>query len=163
MNIRETFTYFKFLRADTATNVAGLLAESNTGTTVDRQGYDSLTFVINLTDSSTAAVPGTSYWYVRMEHTDASVLGAGPSDFAVCASIDMIRAASGAVTSGIVPIVVSTYSGVPMLLGYRGNKQYVRLHISTVGSMIAGSTHVTILSMKGHAENWPVTVPNLDA
>jgi hypothetical protein len=162
MNIRETFTYFKFLRADPVTNVAGILTESNTGVTVDRQGYDSLTFIVNLTDTSTAAVPGTSYWYVRMEHADVSAAGTIGA-YEVCGSIDMIRAASGAVTSGIVPIVASTYSGVPMILGYRGNKQFVRLNISTVGSMIAGSTHATILSMKGHAENWPVTVPNLDA
>ena len=161
MNIRETFTYFKFARVD-GCGIAGLTAESNTGVTVDRQGYDSLTFVVNMTDTSTAAAPGPSYWYVRMQHADVSAAGTIDS-YVDCAAIDMIRMASGTVTSGIVAITASTYSGVPFMLGYRGNKQFVRLNISTVGSMIAGSTHITITSMKGHAENWPVTIPNLDA
>jgi len=161
MNIRETFTYFKFARVD-GCGVAGLTAESNTGVTVDRQGYDSLTFIVNMTDTSTAAVPATSYWYARVEHADVSAAGTIGA-YEVCGSIDLIRMASGACTSGIVPITASTYSGVPFMIGYRGNKQFVRVNISTVGSMIAGSTHITITSMKGHAENWPVTIPNLDA
>lgn len=163
MNIRESFSYFNMLPAcDGAAN--GLLAASNTGADINRQGYDSLTFNINIRAMSTAAAPATSYWYVRMQHTDASALGVGPSDYADCASIDAIRMNSLIMTSGIFILNASTMSGTIQKLGYRGNKQYVRVLISTTGAMAAAASGVIhIEAQLGHAENWPVTVPNLDA
>lgn len=163
MNIRETFTYFSMLRADSGV-AAGLLGASNTGTAIDRQGYDSLTFNVHMIATSTATDPAVSYWYVRLEHTDASALGLGPSDYATCGSIDLIRVASGAITSGIIAINASTYSGAVYKIGYRGNKQYVRCLISTTGAMASSVSGVMIIEAQlGHAENWPITTPNLDA
>ena len=163
MNIRETFTYFSMARADGA-GTNGLLATSNTGATINRQGYDSLTFNVHLIATSTAAVVATSYWYVRVQHTDASALGAGPSDYADVASIDLIVPLSATLVSGAAyPINASTYSGGVMKIGYRGNKQYVRMNISTTGAFTATSGYGIIEAQLGHAENWPVTVPNLDA
>ena len=162
MNIRETFTYFSMSRADGA-GANGALSASNTGATINRQGYDSLTFNVNLIATSTVVAPTTSYWYVRIQHTDASALGNGPSDFADVTALDLIVPASATLVSGAAyPINASTYSGAIMKIGYRGNKQYVRMNISTTGAM-AGSGVATIEAMLGHAENWPVTVPNLDA
>lgn len=163
MNIRETFSYFSLLPAcNGAAN--GLLAASNTGADIDRRGYDSLTFHINIRAMSTAVAPATSYWYVRMQHTDASALGLGPSDYADCASIDAIRMNSLAMTSGIFILNASTMSGTIQPLGYRGNKQYVRVLISTTGAMAAATSGVIhIAALLGHAENWPVQTPNLDA
>jgi len=164
MNTRETFTYFSNARCDGAAAVTALLATSNTGQAVDRQGYDSLTFNCYLLATSTAVAPATSYWYLRVEHTDASALGLGPSDYAVCGSIDVIRAASGVMTSGIIPIVASTYSGACLRVGYVGNKRYVRVNISTTGAMANNTSgYMFIEAQLGHAENWPVTTPNLDA
>lgn len=161
MNIRETFTYFKFDQHIKA--VGPGLTATQTGTTVDRQGFDSLTFLIHVAQVSAATSTGVSYWFVRMQHTDASALGAGPSDFADCASIDMIRPLSGAVTSGIFALNTDTMSGTVQKLGYRGNKQYVRLMLSMVTMTMGASNVIDAFSMLGHAENWPVTVPNLDA
>lgn len=163
MNIRETFSYFNMARADGA-GANGALAVSNTGKDINRQGYDSLTFNVHLIATSTAAVPTTSYWYVRIQHTDASALGLGPSDYADVTALDLIVPASATLVSGAAyPINASTYSGAVMKIGYRGTKQYVRANISTIGAFTATSGVAIIEAQLGHAENWPVTVPNLDA
>jgi hypothetical protein len=53
-------------------------------------------------------------------------------------------------------------SGTVQLLGYRGNKQYVRCLLSQVNMTMGASNVINIVSLLGHAENWPVTTPNLD-
>ena len=162
MNIRETFSYFRVVPETTC--IAGVAA-TKTGTGVNRQGYDSLTFFVNfMQQSAVTSGTDTSYWFVRMQHTDASALGAGPSDYADVGSIDCIRIASGAITSGIVQILnASTHSGSVIPVGYRGNKQYVRCLLSMVNMTMGASNVICITSMLGHSENWPVTTPNLDA
>lgn len=167
MNIRETFSYFKMGQHTTC---IGGVAATKTGADVNRQGYDSLTFFVNFQQqSTTTSGTDTSYWFVRMQHTDASALGLGPSDYADVGSIDVIRIASGAMLSGataagiVLVLNASTYSGSVIPVGYRGNKQYVRCLLSHVNMTMGASNVIDITSMLGHAENWPVTTPNLDA
>lgn len=159
---REDFSYFSIKQGIKPT--VGLLPGSSTGADIDTRGYDSLTFNVHLVAASTAVDPTTSYWYARIEHTDASALGLGPSDYAVCASIDLIRqGTSAAVTSGIVPINASTYSAACMKIGYRGGKRYVRCNISTTGAMASSASGVIFVEAQlGHVGEWPVTTPNLD-
>jgi hypothetical protein len=166
MNIRETFTYFN---AGMHTNCIAGVAATKTGADVNRQGYDSLLFLANVqqVSNTTSAFVGntaTSMWFVRMQHTDASALGAGPSDYADCLSVEMIRTWSGAVTSGIALYInPSTMSGTVQPIGYRGNKQYVRCLLSMVNMTMGASNVIDLISLLGHAENWPVTTPNLDS
>lgn len=165
MNIRETFTYFNMGQHTTC---IGGVAATKTGADVNRQGYDSLTFFTNIqqVSNTTSAFVGntaTSMWFVRMQCTDASALGLGPSDYADCLSIEVIRTWSGAMTSGIVLYInPSTMSGTVQPIGYRGNKQYIRCLLSHVNMTTGASNVIDITSMLGHAENWPVTTPNLD-
>ena len=170
MNIRETFTYFKFVPVASPGSTGNIATAG--GTDINRQGYDSLTFTVNLilhsatTLSDVSAPYKASCWFLRLQHTDASALAAGPSDYADVGSIDVIRNWSGAMTSGICYYTLpSTMSGSIALIGYRGNKQYVRAYLSHQGTIgaNAGSNIIAVEYFLGHAENWPVTVPNLDA
>lgn len=170
MNIRETFTYFSMATTGIAPVGPGNAATSG-GTDVNRQGYDSLTFNVNVMQVSattlsetTSAPTKTSCWFIRLQHTDASALGAGPSDYADVGSIDVIRVWSGAMTSGICLYVLpSTMSGTIQKVGYRGNKQYVRAYLSMVNMTMGASNCIAVEAMLGHAENWPVTTANLDS
>lgn len=166
MNIRETFTYFEMTPALTA---IGGNTVTQVATEVDRQGYDSLTVLVNFTQCSAIALAnGTSYWFVRVQHADASAAGTADT-FTDCASIDLIRplsglVAPGAVTSGIALYLnASTMSGTVQKIGYRGNKQFVRVALSHATMTMGASNVIDAIYMLGHAENWPVTAPYLDA
>ena len=166
MNIRETFTYFQMTPA--LTSIAGNTA-TQVATEVNRLGYDSLTILVNFTQQS-AVTSGatTSYWFIRVQHADASAAGTADT-FTDCASIDLIRplsgiVAPGAVTSGIALYLnASTMSGTVQKIGYRGNKQFVRVALSMVNMTMGVSNEINAIYMLGHAENWPVTAPYLDA
>jgi hypothetical protein len=167
MNIRETFTYFNM--APHIGCIGGNVATA-AGADVNRQGFDSLTFLVNVMQTSVMAVStNASGWFIRMQHTDASALGLGPSTYADCGSIDVIRPVanpmvSGATAAGIVLIIdASGMSGTIQKLGYRGNKQYVRCLLSFTAMTGGASNVIEVMSMLGHAESWPVTVPVLDA
>ena len=178
MNIRETFSYFNM--AQSITCIAGNTAVQ-TGADVNRQGYDSLTFFVNVQQVSATTLSETtsfpyklSAWWIRMQHTDASALGLGPSTYVDCASIDVIRTWSGAMQSGTnasgvtaagiaLYILPSYHSGTVVPIGYRGNKQYVRVLLSELNMTMGASNVIDVVAMLGHAENWPVSVPNLDA
>ena len=173
MNIRETFTYFNW---QPYIGCIGGNTATVTGVAVNRQGYDSLTFLVNVMQVSTTTLSETtsypyktSCWFVRMQHTDASALGLGPSDYADVGSIDVIRTWSGAMVSGataagiVLWILPSYNSGSVLPIGYRGNKQYVRCLLSMSAMTMGASNVIDIQYMLGHAENWPVAIPNLDA
>lgn len=181
MNIRETFSFFN---AAAHIGCIGGNTATAAGTAVDRRGYDSLTFNVNVMQQSTItsalsqyiglavpanSAPGTSYWFVRMQHQDGSALGLDAATaWTDCGSIDVIREWSGAMTSGatnagiVLYIDASIMSGTIRPLGYRGNKRFVRCLLSMVNMTMGASNVIAITSHLGHAENWPVTSPNLD-
>jgi hypothetical protein len=180
MQIRETFTYFTM--APHIGCIGGNTATA-AGTAVDRQGYDSLTFNINIMQISTVTSamsalstlaansnPATSFWFVRMQHQDGSAAGLDAATaWADCLSIEVIRPWSGAMTSGVTNAGIvlyvdnSTMSGTVQKVGYRGNKRFVRCLLSMTNMTMGASNVMAIESMLGHAENWPVSTPNLDS
>lgn len=184
MNIRETFSYFN--DAQHITCIGGNTATA-AGADVDRRGYDSLTFLVNVQQVSTItsalsqyigagastvaanSAPGASYWFVRMQHQDGSAAGIDASTaYTDVGSIYVIREWSGAMFSGataagiVLYIDASVMSGTVRPLGYRGNKRYVRCLLSQVNMTMGASNVIDIVSRLGHAENWPITTPNLD-
>lgn len=173
MNIRETFSYFS--HGPVVSPVGPGNAATLGGATIDRRGYDSLTFLINVmqvsatTLSETTSYPyKTSAWFLRIQHTDESALGLGPSTFVDVGSIDVIRGWSGAMVSGATAagiaqwILPSYHSGTVVPVGYRGNRRYVRAYLSMAAMTMGASNVIAVEYALGHAENWPVTTPNLD-
>lgn len=174
MNIRETFSYFNMTQQLKAVGPGNTATQI--GADVDRQGYDSLTFHIHVQQLSavTSGAGGgnsqTSCWFIRVQHQDGSAAGIDASTaYADVGSIDVIRPWSGAMVSGATAagialwIINSTMSETVQRIGYRGNKRFVRCLLSFVNMTTGASNVITATSMLGHAENWPVAVPNLDA
>ncbi len=122
---REFGSKFAFLNALPA---RVLVAANLTGADIDTRGYNGAVIAVNIGNAQ--SVVAASYAVLRLQHTDASALGAGPSDYADVTSADLIRFASqvGAMTSGIWYSIDSTaYSGTVQYVAYKGSKRYVRL------------------------------------
>ena len=157
---REFGSSFKFLQAAPAKLIG---ATAVTGNTIDLQGYDAVTVAVVI--GEVTSVVAASYLTLRLQHTDASALGAGPSDFAYVTSIDLIRYASqiGAVTSGIWYSVDSTaYSGTTQCVGYLGRKRYIRLVQEVVGGGFSGASTGCLTAgvvMLGKKNTWPAMAP----
>lgn len=158
---REFGSHFKFLQAAPAKLIT---ATDVTGDTIDLRGYDGALIAVNIGECT--SVVAASYLTLRLAHTDASALGAGPSDFAYAASIDLIRFASqvGAITSGIWYSVDSTaYSGTVQYVAYKGPKRYIRLTAEVIGGGFSGASTgclVAAVAMLGRPDLWPVAGPN---
>ncbi len=136
-----------------------------TGADVDTQGYDSLVFVANIAELS--VITSTAYWVLRMQHTEASALGLGPSDYADCDASHVIRNFSDAFTTAAVDSVVTSgivlslwsdqYSNTMQLAGYRGAFRYARMVIEEKAN---GSTAgIGVTAVLGHPAQWPVNTP----
>jgi hypothetical protein len=157
---REFASHFKFLQAAPAKLIT---ATAVTGDTIDLQGFDGATIAVNIGDA--ASMVAASYLTLRLQHTDASALGAGPSDFAYVTSADLIRFASqvGAMTSGIWYSVDSTaYSGTTQYVAYKGAKRYIRLTEEVVGGGFSGASTGCVtaaFALLGKKDTWPIASP----
>lgn len=157
---REFASHFKFLEAAPARLIT---VTAVTGNTIDLQGYDAVTVAVDIGDA--ASVVAASYLTLRLQHTDASADGTGPSDFAYVASADLIRFASqvGAMTSGIWYSVDSTaYSGTIQYVAYKGRKRYICLMQEIVGGGFSGASTGCVTAgivMLGRKNIWPVADP----
>lgn len=153
--IREHCSSFKFFTA-IASRILGDVVMN--GEDIDTRGFESLTLQVPVgcIDSTTAV----NYFALRMQHTDDS--GLGPSNYADCTSVEMIRfGESGAVVSGIWHSVVTTESGDTLYVGYRGDKRYVRALIEPKAAVGSGVSQIMgIVALLGHAGIWPVATPN---
>jgi hypothetical protein len=153
---REIVSSLKFFQAVPSAQVTA----SVNGADIDTQGYDAIAVAVNIGALTSAST--TSYFALRLQHTDASALGAGPSDYADCGSIDMIRfGTSAAVASGIWgTVAASTDSGEVKYVGYRGPKRYVRVVIEAVPATFSAAHYLDALAVLGRASQWPVATPN---
>lgn len=126
-----------------------------TGADIDTRGYDSLTFPISFGEIS--SVSFASYWVIRMQHTDASALGAGPSAYADVEGSHVIGSGMSlghVLTSGILfSIDGSTLSNLTTLYGYRGTKRYVRLVLEEKGNL--STIGICATARLGHSAQWP--------
>ena len=139
--------------------VAGVI----TGPDIDTQGFQTVTFVINTGDVDVSQA--TSCVAIRMQHTDASALGLGPSTYADVSSTDVIGSGisdGAAMTSGILFTLsisgtsVADYESMVWNFGYKGDKRYVRLVAESHGTADAGSAYIGAVAMLGYPNTWPV-------
>jgi hypothetical protein len=152
---RDHFSNFSFTQEilpqddiDADTNGAG----------VNRQGYNTLTFIFNIGRMS--LMSDASYYALALDHTEASALGLGPSDYTPVASIDLIRVTSHIVTSGIFQRLssASTLGSQTYKVGYVGSAQYVRARIEKV--LTPSYLQAGVIAMRGEPSDWPVTYPS---
>lgn len=150
MSVRDGFSNFLFSQNILPDD--GIDANTN-GADVDRQGYNTLTFVFNV--GRLSLMSDASYFALGLQHTDASALGLGPSDYADCASADIIRTTSHVVTSGIFQRLssASTLGSTIYKAGYKGIKRFVRAQLTKV---LTPSYHqFGVIAVQGEPSNWP--------
>ena len=163
MALRDSMANFKFF---SVVDPQDLAATDITGKDVDTQGYESLTFIINLGQLS--EINSVSYVQFVMQHADASTAG-GAGTYAAVSVTDVLGLASTitALSGGIVKSIGQLNSGVAATLGstahvvgYRGTKRYVRLNVDCVGAacsaVAVSSAAVAITALLGYPESWPV-------
>jgi hypothetical protein len=121
------------------TNASGALV----GTIIDRQGFESLTFLIALG----AVTDANMTFAVSLEHGDDSALAdtAAPS---VDQVIGTLALAGGDFNS----------DNVCKKIGYSGNKRYVRLTVTSAGND-AGAFPVAAVAVLGHPTQIPTVNP----
>jgi len=160
---RELASHLKFLQAAPA-KVFGT-ADLN-GDDIDMRGYDAVLIAVNI--GNAVSVHAASFLTLRIQHTDASALGAGPSDYVYCNSIDLLRFDADAkvtnlLTSGIWFSVTSTaYSGTVQYVAYVGDKRYVRLTQELSGTLASGNSVGCVtaaIAILFKAGTWPVASP----
>jgi hypothetical protein len=158
--LRDNYSNFNFFQA---VGPIDYVDGDITGLDVDTQGYESLTMVVNVGNLS--VITSVSYIQLVLQHTDASALGAGPSDYANVSATDLIGLPSTttALTSGVWKTIGAEASGTlsalgsrTFAIGYRGNKRYVRVYVDMVSSPGGVSDAVGAIAILGHAANMPV-------
>lgn len=171
MASREDFSNMKFYQAlapnvynTTTMPAAGVI----NGPDIDTQGYESLTFIVAAGDVDVSQA--TSLAVLRMQHTDASALGLGPSAYADVSMDDILALPScldcstgAALTSGI--ILAFSVSGTSVAdfesqvwkFGYKGDKRYVRLVMESHGTADIGSVYLEAGAILACAHDWPTT------
>jgi len=137
------------------------------GDTIDLQGYNQCTFVINVGSAlagSLATWGGTDYWNIMVDHGLASA--AGVSVWSVLTGIDQILCsiigsggAYSTLTSGKVWSIASTELNTVHAFGYLGDTthRYVRIRLSETGA--ASVTFIGALAVLGRSSQWPVVEP----
>ena len=143
-----------------------LIATDLTGVTIDTQGYEGVTFVVNVGHLS--LITSTSYAQLVIQHTDGTVADdAVASDFAIVSDakhlVGLVSTIS-ALTSGIWKIIGSTgataantasFGSNVHAVGYIGPRRFVRLYIDAVGTVNNVSDGVGAIAMLGLPGDWP--------
>lgn len=111
-----------------------------TGQIIDRQGYQSLAFVI----ATGTLADADATFAVTMEHGDQSDL----SDTAAVTNSDL----QGTLASAGFTFADDDECRV---IGYKGDKRYVRITITPTGN--AGNAPIACVALKGHPLAAPVT------
>lgn len=159
MSKRDNFSNHDFFQCIPPVNMLG--SGDLTGACIDTQGFEALTIGVNV--GRLSAITSVSYIQLILEHTDASALGAGPSDYAIVSATDVIGPDAESLTSGIWKklftsgaAALSTLGSQVYKVGYRGNKQYVRCVIDLVDSVGAASDAIGAFAIQSLEANWPI-------
>lgn len=138
--MRDLFNHVRAVRAISPVSVSDNTAQ--VGVIVDRQGYQSLTYLIALGSIADADVAFT----VLLEEGDQANL----SDAAAVADADLLG------TELLAGFQFDSDNGCRKL-GYRGNKRYTRLTITPANN--ASAALLCALALLGHAEISPTANP----
>lgn len=118
------------------------------GATVDRQGYDSLTFAI----VTGALADADATFAVKLQHGDL----ANASDMADCATTDTTGHSSSATAIANASFTFADDSECRKI-GYIGNKRYVRVVITPANNLAAAP--MAAIAVLGHPAIVPTAQP----
>lgn len=150
---RETYSGFSFFQA-----IPPQIADADvTGEDVDLQGFDSLTFKLNI--GALSSITSASYWVLRLQHANESTAASTAGTYSDVDASHVIRDVSTALTSGIVLSIFSdtNFESTILHVGYRGLRRFARVIIEEKANLSTAAFAVE--AMLGHPSQWPVNVP----
>ena len=177
MSLRDGYTGFKFFEIfpggtynESLTGAAG----SASGVTLDTQGYETATFVINLGSVMNAA--DTSCMQITLAHADtddsASMVFVSASDlfgsdilfnsaYVVSFGGEMrlgLTSASGVIIDTSFATASLASANSTFVFGYKGTKRYLKLMLDSIGANGGGSFTMCAVGIMGLPAGWPVNV-----
>lgn len=160
--MRDIYSNFSYFQAIPPTLQDSANGDALTGETIDLKGYEAVTIAVTLGLVESMTTSTTSYFVLRLQHTDASALEAGPSDFADVADgdhiIHSVISVGATLTSGIWQASINgdDFGSATYCIGYKGPKRYVRVYMSGAS---AASINIAALAFIGYPTFWPVNTP----
>lgn len=156
----DGYSEFKFLQALEPQDVAA--GGATNGITIDRRGYGTLTFIVNVGDyDGNGAFSADNRFQLKLEHGTASALGV--DTWSECYPSQMLHSVVGmggaysTLNSGIWQSITSANVSNVYTVGYIGQRRYVRIAISEVGA--PSTISFAAVAMLGKPEIWPVQDP----
>jgi hypothetical protein len=160
---RDGYSGFKFFQCIEPQDIVGGTAA--TGTAVDTQGFETVTFVVNVgCDTGGGALSADNRFQLRLEHGN-SIAGGGITWSEVYPSqmLHSVVGAGGAystLNSGIFQSIGSCTAGESYAcqcyaVGYVGPRRWARIVISDVG--IPSTASMGCIAILGLPANWPVS------
>jgi hypothetical protein len=149
---RENYSGFKYFQALTPGDYDGSAAVN--GADVDTEGYNAITFVVNVgTFTGGGSMLTSEEITFALQHAEASTAG-GAGTYTDVPSQYILMSGTNTVTSGqFLSLTSASFSGAAYPVGYIGPNRYVRLKTSGVQTSLASVAGLVIL---GYPENWPV-------
>lgn len=164
-SFRDGYSNFAYLQAFSA-RVTSSAAGAAAGDTIDRQGYETVTFAIACASLASGGAMGAADWYeLVLQHGLASA--AGVSAWSAVPLSLIIHSVEGGYDStaedGIFQILDTgtdlADSAQVFFVGYKGDKdhRYVRFNLSNISD--ASSMWCAGIAVLGEAANQPVNIP----
>jgi hypothetical protein len=139
-------------------------AQTN-GVTIDTKGYQTVTFIVNVgANTSAGAFSADNIIQVKLEHAHESATGL-PSTWSEVYPSQMIHSVIGedgaysTLASGVFLSIqsVAGFASTAYAVGYKGERQYVRIVVSGIGAPSVYS--MGALAILGLPIHWPVNSP----
>jgi hypothetical protein len=156
--LRDGYSSFKFFQA-----LAPFITTdppAHAGIAVDRQGYETVTFIVNVGDLASAGVMAADDFHqLKLEHYNSVALA-----WSECYPSQMIHSVIGeagaysTLDSGIFQSIISATDGSTVYcVGYKGPHRLCRIYIS--GENTPSTMQIGAVAVLGLPANWPVNVP----
>ncbi len=156
MPIRDMYSNHKFIQAYPPQDLAA--GAKTTGIAIDRRGYETVVFVINVGSDTTsdAANSTAAFWQLMLEHYN-SAAGAWSEVYPsqMLHSVVGMAGAYSTLDSGIFQSITTyTETSTAYAVGYRGPHRSVRIAFSEEGTPSLIS--VGAICILGLPSDWPV-------
>lgn len=156
--MRDGYSGFKFFQA-----LAPFITTdppAHNGVAVDRQGFETVTFIINVGDlASAGAMAADDFHQFKLEHYNSAATA-----WSECYPSQMIHSVVGeggaysTLDSGIFQSIASSTDGsATYFIGYKGPHRLCRIALS--GENTPSTMQIGAIAVLGMPNNWPVNTP----
>lgn len=155
--LRDGYSGFRFYQALEPQDFAS--GAKYTGIAIDRRGFETVTFILNVGDNTGGGAFTAQYWEIMLEHYN-STAGAW-SEVPPSQILHSVAGAGGAYStraSGVWLSVTSANQSQTHAVGYKGPRRSVRIALSDVNA--ASNMSFGAIAILGLPADWPISTPN---